>query len=317
MHRRALLLLLAGAATSAVAVGTSWAQVATPPPLSTTRFLAVGDVGSGNVHQRAVGTQMAAVHRRKPVDLVLLAGDNIYPSGDIRKVQSTFLTPYAELLAAKVPFHAVLGNHDIRTANGDPQVAYKPYGMKGRFYSVRRGEIEFFMLDTNGNAPWTSQLSWLRSALAKSQVRRHDQVEVALAIALLHIGQAMPLVRQGLQALAEHLPALDLHGQLTAIGAAQAAANPNQVAGIHQGGEVTKVVSEGRLLDEELDRTGLIGQGEKGELAHHAAGHHPAGHGNGHVPFFAIGQVRMGLLQLSGAVTGLEAQGIGTLAQLR
>ena len=169
MHRRALLLLLAGAATSAVAVGTGWAQVLTPPPLSTTRFLAVGDVGSGNVHQRAVGTQMAAVHRRKPVDLVLLAGDNIYPSGDIRKVQSTFLTPYAELLAAKVPFHAVLGNHDIRTANGNPQVAYKPYGMKGRFYSVRRGAVEFFMLDTNGNAPWTSQLSWLRSALAKSQ----------------------------------------------------------------------------------------------------------------------------------------------------
>ena len=127
----------------------------------------------------------------------------------------------------------------------------------------------------------------------------------------------MPLVRQGLQALAEHLPALDLHGQLTAIGAAQAAADPNQIAGIHQGGEVTKVVSEGRLLDEELDRTGLIGQGEKGELAHHAAGHHPAGHGNGHIPFFAVGQVRMGLLQLSGAVTGLEAQGIGTLAQLR
>jgi acid phosphatase len=112
---------------------------------------------------------MAALHRRQPVDLVVLGGDNIYPSGDIRLIGKTFVTPYAELLAAKVPFHAVLGNHDIRTANGDPQVAYKPYGMKGRFYSVRRGEVEFFMLDTNGNAPWTSQLSWLRSALAKSQ----------------------------------------------------------------------------------------------------------------------------------------------------
>ena len=85
MNRRSLLLLLAGVATTSVVMGRSWAQVPAPPPASSsTRFLAVGDVGSGNVHQRAVGTQMAAVHRRKPVDLVLLAGDNLYPSGDIR-----------------------------------------------------------------------------------------------------------------------------------------------------------------------------------------------------------------------------------------
>ena len=172
--RRRFLQAAAGAVL-AVSLGADWAQsLAQPQPPAApasgrTRFLAVADVGSGDANQRAVGAQMAAVHRRQPVDLVLLAGDNIYPSGDIRLVGKTFEEPYAALLAAKVPFHAVLGNHDIRTENGNPQIAYRPYGMKGRFYSVRKGDVEFFMLDTNGNAPWSQQLSWFRSALAASK----------------------------------------------------------------------------------------------------------------------------------------------------
>ena len=97
-------------------------------------------------------------------------------------------------------------------------------------------------------------------------VRGNDQIEIALAIALLHIGQTMPLVRQGLQALTEHLPALHLDRQFTAIGAAQAARDTNQVTGIHQGGEVTEIVSEGGLLNEQLNRARFIRQGEEGEL---------------------------------------------------
>jgi len=132
------------------------------------RWLALADSGSGDANQRAVGQQMAAVHRRRPVDLVVLGGDNIYPSGDMALIEATFRRPYAELLAAGVPFHAVLGNHDIRTANGDPQVAYKPFGMQGRSYNLRRGPVEFLMLDTNVNADWQRQVSWLRTVLARS-----------------------------------------------------------------------------------------------------------------------------------------------------
>ncbi|MCS5698789.1 metallophosphoesterase [Cyanobium sp. FGCU-52] len=131
-------------------------------------FLATADSGSGDSNQRAVGRQMGAVHRRDPVDLVLMAGDNIYPSGDLALVKATFDRPYRELLAAGVPFHAVLGNHDIRTGNGKPQVAYPPFGMKGRWYSLRRGPVAFFMLDTNVNAPWQHQLPWLKRELAAS-----------------------------------------------------------------------------------------------------------------------------------------------------
>ena len=140
--------------------------LAAPP--SSVRVLAVADTGSGNSRQKAVADQMAAVHQRKPVDLVLMAGDNIYPDGDLKKVEATFLTPYRALLKAGVPFHAALGNHDIRTGNGDPQVAYPPFGMGGRWYRLRRGPVEFFVIDTNVNAAWQHQKPWLRKALAAS-----------------------------------------------------------------------------------------------------------------------------------------------------
>jgi 3',5'-cyclic AMP phosphodiesterase CpdA len=165
MRRRQVLKLL----TLGMSLALGGFQVASAAPKDSVRFLAVADTGSGNAHQLAVGAQMAAVHRQRPVDLVVLGGDNIYPSGDLALVEATFLRPYAGLLAAKVPFHAVLGNHDIRTANGDPQVAYKPFGMNGRFYSLRRGDLELFMLDTNVNTDWAAQLRWLRSALGTSK----------------------------------------------------------------------------------------------------------------------------------------------------
>lgn len=138
------------------------------PSAERLHILATGDSGSGNAHQRAVGQRMADVHRRTPVDLVLLAGDNIYPSGDLALVEATFRRPYSALLQAGVPFHAVLGNHDIRTANGDQQIAYKPFGMKGRWYTLRSGPVQFFLLDTNVNAPWQHQRPWLQQALAAS-----------------------------------------------------------------------------------------------------------------------------------------------------
>ena len=173
LSRRQLLRLLPMAALAwGVAFGSTAVLQASPQP-ARVRLLATADAGSGNRHQRAVGTQMAAVHRRDPVDLVILGGDNIYATsswsdGDLAGIGPTFQIPYRELIAAGVPFHAVLGNHDIRTANGNPQVAYKPFGMKGRWYSVRKGPVELFMLDTNVNTKWQHQLPWLKSALAAS-----------------------------------------------------------------------------------------------------------------------------------------------------
>ena len=154
----------AGAGTAAI----GGASPTTTTTTATLRILALADAGGGNAPQQAVADQMAAVHRQRPVDLVIMAGDNIYDNGNLNRVEATFLRPYRQLLEARVPFHAVLGNHDIRTDNGDPQVRYPLFGMKGRWYTLRRGPVEFFMLDTNVNAAWQHQLPWFKQALASS-----------------------------------------------------------------------------------------------------------------------------------------------------
>ncbi len=170
VSRRSLLRLLSGLGASPVLLASpGMARLAsTTAKNGSLRFLALADTGSGNANQRAVGERMAERHRLNPVDLVLLGGDNIYPDGNLIEVERTFQQPYRELLAAGVPFHAVLGNHDIRTENGDPQLRYRPFGMAGRWYSLRRGPVAFFLIDTNANARWQHQMPWLKNALAAS-----------------------------------------------------------------------------------------------------------------------------------------------------
>lgn len=150
-------------------------QAAAPQPtasVSPLRLVAVGDVGEGASHQNAVATAMANHHATSPFSLVLLVGDNIYPDGDINLIGPTFEQPYKPLLDRNVQFRAALGNHDIRTANGDPQVQYSGYNMEGRYYSFRQGPAEFFMLNTNDAPepdPWATQMAWLKQKLQQSQ----------------------------------------------------------------------------------------------------------------------------------------------------
>jgi len=72
------------------------------------------------------------------------------------------------LLKQGVKFYACLGNHDIRTDNGDPQVSYPGFNMQGRYYTFRRDPVQFFALDTNHNAEWKTQLAWLEQELSRS-----------------------------------------------------------------------------------------------------------------------------------------------------
>lgn len=142
----------------------------TPGQSPLLRFVAVADTGTGTRSQYAVANAMTAYHRQNPYDLVILGGDNIYTNGEIEKLGEVFERPYQALLKKKVKFQACLGNHDIRTANGDLQVRYPGFNMNGRrYYTFRRNSVQFFALDTNHNADWKTQLPWLEKELSSSK----------------------------------------------------------------------------------------------------------------------------------------------------
>lgn len=133
------------------------------------RFVAIADTGTGYPDQYAVAKAMDRYRQRNPYRLVILAGDNIYTNGEIAKVKEVFEDPYQPLLTNGVKFHACLGNHDIRTDNGEPQLQYAGFNMPDRYYTFREKEVQFFALDTNGNADWTAQLAWLEQELQRSK----------------------------------------------------------------------------------------------------------------------------------------------------
>lgn len=88
------------------------------------RFVSIADTGTGTESQYAVAKAMARYHSQNEFNLAILAGDNIYNDGEIEKINAVFERPYQPLLKQGVKFHACLGNHDIRTDNGAPQVSY-------------------------------------------------------------------------------------------------------------------------------------------------------------------------------------------------
>ncbi|WP_017651929.1 metallophosphoesterase family protein [Fortiea contorta] len=133
------------------------------------RFVSVADTGTGAKGQYDVAKAMTNYYQRNPYNLVILAGDNIYNNGEIEKINAVFERPYRTLLKEGVKFQACLGNHDIRTANGDPQVRYAGFNMTGRYYTFSRDSVQFFALDTNGNADWQNQLLWLETELSASK----------------------------------------------------------------------------------------------------------------------------------------------------
>lgn len=133
------------------------------------RFVSVADTGTGAKGQYAVARAMNFYHQKNPYNLVILAGDNIYNNGEIEKIEAVFERPYQPLLKKGVKFYACLGNHDIRTDNGVPQVNYPGFNMQGRYYTFLRDNVQFFGLDTNGNADWKNQLIWLEKELSLSK----------------------------------------------------------------------------------------------------------------------------------------------------
>jgi len=136
---------------------------------SKTRFAVVGDFGTGEDDQYAVGQQMLNVHRASALDLVLAVGDNIYPNGSSRYFDKHFERPFEGLLNERVKFYAALGNHDVEEGRKD-QLQYPLFNMDGsNYYTVSRGNglVDIFVLDTT--AYDAGQATWLENSLRTSR----------------------------------------------------------------------------------------------------------------------------------------------------
>jgi 3',5'-cyclic AMP phosphodiesterase CpdA len=189
MRRLILFLLLAGPAWHTAA------QLSLPLKDKSVRFAVIGDGGTGEKPQFEVARQMVEFRRTFPFDFVLMLGDNIYGSksaGDFRK---KFEEPYQQLLDAGVKFYASLGNHDETNER-----MYKPFNMNGKqYYNFRKGNTEFFALDSNYMDP--AQVKWLGDQLAAS--------DATWKICFFH----HPLYSDG----KTHGPTVDLRSQIEPI----------------------------------------------------------------------------------------------------
>jgi predicted phosphodiesterase len=133
-----------------------------PEEQKAVRFAVIGDSGTGGAEQYQVAHQMEKCRQKTGFDFVLMLGDNIYGGKSQQDFERKFELPYKQLLDAGVKFYASIGNHD----NPDERL-YKPFNMGGaRYYSFKKGNVTFFVLDSNYMD--REQLSWLELQLQNS-----------------------------------------------------------------------------------------------------------------------------------------------------
>jgi tartrate-resistant acid phosphatase type 5 len=135
-----------------------------------TRFIALGDAGTGEADQLAVAQGIARVCQERGCDFAVDLGDLIYPSGvdsaDDPQFETKFELPYAGL---DFPFYMALGNHDnygdaggaggygLDYEAGNHMVDYaertdrlsEKWRMPARHYTFTYPNVTFIVLDTN------------------------------------------------------------------------------------------------------------------------------------------------------------------------
>ena len=114
------------------------------------RIAVVGDTGNGS---DAVARGVSRVHAERPIDAVILTGDNFYPCG-VTSEKDPRWSINAALTRIGIPLFPVLGNHDY-CGNADPEAQIRATGVipnwrfPARQYSVRTPIADFVFLDTH------------------------------------------------------------------------------------------------------------------------------------------------------------------------
>lgn len=121
-------------------------------------------------------------------DLYLFGGDNAYNSGTTANVSAAW-APWSDEIADEVVY-AVMGNHDLDTADGAATSAFFSYWPHNkRYYVIERGPCAFVMINSGYNTAGTivekdgigedsSQWAYLKEELSRTKAK--------FKIAILH-----------------------------------------------------------------------------------------------------------------------------------
>jgi 3',5'-cyclic AMP phosphodiesterase CpdA len=140
-------------------------------------FAVLGDNGTGGRNAMDIARQMARTYQETPYGLVVLLGDISYYGSIADRYEEVFLEPLDPLLKAGVVFELAVGNHELEyepssEANREIVRRLEVVGEEGAFYSVVRGPVEIFIIDSSTpqvtGAAGPEQITWLQAALAAS-----------------------------------------------------------------------------------------------------------------------------------------------------
>ncbi len=150
-----------------------------PTPGPAVRFAVIGDYGLEGEPAAAVAALVASW----APDFIVTTGDNNYPDGSADTIDRNVGQYYAQYIAPyrgqfgpgadENRFWPVLGNHDWVVGYPEPYLAYFTLPGNGRYYSLRRGPVALFALDSMPGEPdgWdaaSAQAAWLQAELAAS-----------------------------------------------------------------------------------------------------------------------------------------------------
>ncbi|MBA2541285.1 MAG: metallophosphoesterase, partial [Deltaproteobacteria bacterium] len=139
------------------------ATAAVPSAKEKFRFIALGDTGTGDAAQVAIGRWIAA----QPFDFMLFLGDIAYKSGTPSQLQHNFFDVYRDILRF-VPAYPAIGNHERRTREGRPYFEAFVLPEPERYYSFDWGNVHFVAIDTTQRD--AKQLIWLDEDLKSNKL---------------------------------------------------------------------------------------------------------------------------------------------------
>ena len=154
-------------------------------------FSVIGDMGSGETLQYKVSKSLNNIIKNNNSKFVCGLGDNIYDNGcnsvDDKQFIDKFEKPYKHI-PDSIKFYMCLGNHDygqflklFNIDNSNIQLLYselskknnKKWVMPDKYYTFEKGNIKFYVLDTNFDRMTkyqiNKQLKYIKDEIKKSK----------------------------------------------------------------------------------------------------------------------------------------------------